>query len=79
MPESYRNVANRAWCQVIDIAGVRCFDESHSAIGDLIQQMCQANFLWGAPRIHGEILKLGIEVAPSTVGKYLRRQRKPPS
>jgi hypothetical protein len=27
MPESYRNVANRAWCQVIDIAGVRCFDE----------------------------------------------------
>jgi hypothetical protein len=50
-----------------------------SAIGDLIQQMCQANFLWGAPRIHGEILKLGIEVAPSTVGKHLRRQRKPPS
>jgi transposase InsO family protein len=41
--------------------------------------MCQANFLWGAPRIHGEILKLGLEVAPSTVGKYLRRQRKPPS
>jgi len=41
--------------------------------------MCQANFLWGAPRIHGEILKLGIEVAPSTVGKYLRRHRKPPS
>ena len=50
-----------------------------SAIRDLIQQMCQANFLWGAPRIHGEILKLGIEVAPSTVGKYLRRHRKPPS
>src|SRR5271166_4765311 len=43
-----------------------------SAIRDLIQQMCQANFLWGAPRIHGEILKLGIEVAPSTVGKYLK-------
>ena len=49
------------------------------AIRDLIQQMCQANFLWGAPRIHAEILKLGIEVAPSTVGKYLRRHRKPPS
>ena len=41
--------------------------------------MRQANFLWGAPRIHGELLKLGIEVAPSTVGKYLRRHRKPPS
>src|ERR1022692_564881 len=26
-PESYRNVVNRAWCQVIDIAGVRCFDD----------------------------------------------------
>ena len=39
-----------------------------AAIRDLIQQMCQANFLWGAPRIHGELLKLGIEVAPSTVG-----------
>ena len=45
-----------------------------AAIRDLIQQMCQANFLWRAPRIHGELLKLGIEVAPSTVGKYLRRR-----
>jgi hypothetical protein len=45
----------------------------------LIQQMSQANFLWGAPRIHGELLKLGIQVAPSTVGKYLRRRRSPPS
>jgi len=35
--------------------------------------------LWGAPRIHGELLKLGIQVAPSTVGKYLRRRRNPPS
>jgi putative transposase len=50
-----------------------------AAIRDLIQQMCHANFLWGAPRIHGELLKLGIEVAPSTVGKYLRRRQKPPS
>ena len=50
-----------------------------AAIRDLIQQMSQANFLWGAPRIHGELLKLGIEVAPSTVGKYLRRRRSPPS
>jgi len=41
--------------------------------------MGQANFLWGAPRIHGELLKLGIQVAPSTVGKYLRRRRNPPS
>jgi transposase InsO family protein len=41
--------------------------------------MSQANPLWGAPRIHGELLKLGMVVAPSTVAKYLRRHRKPPS
>jgi len=50
-----------------------------AAIRDLIQRMGQTNFLWGAPRIHGELLTLGIEVAPSTVGKCLRRHRKPPS
>src|SRR5271166_4498347 len=48
-------------------------------IRDLIQRMSQANPLWGAPRIHGELLKLGIAVAQSTVAKYLPRSRKPPS
>ena len=48
-------------------------------IRNLIRDMSQANPLWGAPRIHGELLKLGIEVAQSTVAKYLRRPRKPPS
>src|SRR5215469_10392409 len=38
-------------------------------IRDLIQEMSRANGLWGAPRIHGELLKLGIEVAQSTVAK----------
>ena len=37
------------------------------------------NPLWGAPRIHGELLKLGIAVAQSRVAKYLGRQWKPPS
>jgi hypothetical protein len=46
---------------------------------DLIRRMRQANPLWGAPRIHGELLKLGIAVAQSTVAKYLPRPRKPPS
>lgn len=46
---------------------------------DLITTMHQANPLWGAPRIHGELLKLGIEVAQSTVSKYLPRPwRRPP-
>jgi hypothetical protein len=48
-------------------------------IRDLIRRMSQANPLWGAPRIHGELLKLGIAVAQSTVARYLSRSRKPPS
>ena len=45
----------------------------------LIGQMAMANPLWGAPRIHGELGKLGIVVAPSTVAIYLPKHRKPPS
>jgi len=45
----------------------------------LIREMSQANPLWGAPRIHGELLKLGFEVAQSTVAKYMVRRRGPPS
>ena len=36
---------------------------------DLIQRMCRENPLWGSPRIHGELLKLGFSVAQSTVAK----------
>src|SRR5512143_1423024 len=39
----------------------------------LIREMSLANRLWGAPRIHGELLRLGIEVAQSTVAKYMAR------
>ena len=48
-------------------------------IRDLIRNMSAANFLWGAPRLHGELLKLGIEVSQATVAKYMVRHRKPPS
>jgi hypothetical protein len=41
--------------------------------------MSTENPLWGAPRIHGELLKLGFEVAESTVSKYMIRRRGPPS
>src|SRR5246127_4032234 len=41
--------------------------------------MSRENPLWGAPRNHGELLMLGIEVAESTVGRYLVRHRRPPS
>jgi Integrase core domain len=46
---------------------------------DLIREISRANPLWGAPRIHGELLKLGIDVAQSTVAKYMSRTRRPPS
>ncbi len=45
----------------------------------LILKMSSDNPLWGAPRIHGELLKLGVDVAQSTVAKYIRRRRRPPS
>jgi hypothetical protein len=48
-------------------------------VRDLIRQMCNANPLWGAPRIHGELLKLGIEVSQATVAKYMLRRRGSPS
>jgi hypothetical protein len=41
--------------------------------------MSKKNPLWGAPRIHGELLKLGFEIAESTVSKYMIRRRGPPS
>ena len=46
---------------------------------DLILEMRRANPTWGAPRIHGELLKLGFTLAQSTISKYLPRNRKPPS
>jgi hypothetical protein len=46
---------------------------------DLIRRMSQDNPLWGASRIHGELLMLGFEVAQSTVSKYMTPGRRPPS
>jgi putative transposase len=48
-------------------------------VRDLIRQMCRENPGWGAPRIHGELLKLGIDIGESSVSKYMVRCRRPPS
>ena len=48
-------------------------------VRDLIRKMCRENPLWGAPRLHGELLKLGINIAESSVSKYMVRRNKPPS
>jgi hypothetical protein len=50
-----------------------------SELRALIRQMSIENPLWGAPRIHGELLKLGFEVAQSSVAKYMVKRRGPPS
>ncbi len=48
-------------------------------VRDLIRLMSRANPTWGAPRIHGELLKLGMNIGETSVSKYLDRHRKPPS
>ena len=48
-------------------------------IKKLLRRMNRENPLWGAPRIHGELLKLGIEISQAAVSKYLVRHPKPPS
>jgi len=48
-------------------------------VRDLIRKMCRENPLWGAPRIHGELLKLGIDIGETSASKYIVRCRKPPS
>src|ERR1700704_6156975 len=47
-------------------------------VRDLIRRMCRQNPRWGAPRIHGELLKLGIDIGETSVSKYMVRCRKPP-
>jgi putative transposase len=48
-------------------------------VRDLIRMMSRDNHFWGALRIHGELLKLGIQISQGTVSKYMVRYRKPPS
>jgi transposase InsO family protein len=48
-------------------------------VRDLIRRMATENLGWGAPRIHGELLKLGIDVSERTVSRLMPHRRKPPS
>jgi putative transposase len=48
-------------------------------IRELIRRMARSNPLWGAPRVHGELLKLGINISERTVSRWMPRRRKPPS
>ena len=51
----------------------------NTEVREIIQKMSRANPLWGAPRIHGELLKLGLDVSQATVAKYMLRSPRPPS
>src|SRR2546421_12917852 len=71
-------------------AGFRCYwrwksrppggrPQIETELRALIRRMSVENPLWGAPRIHGELLKLGSEAAQSSVAKYMVKRRGPPS
>jgi putative transposase len=53
--------------------------QASSDVRGLIKQMATANPYWGAPRIHRELLKLGIEISERTVSRQIPKYRKPPS
>jgi transposase InsO family protein len=67
----------RYWCWKSRPFGGR--PQISAALRALIRRMSVENPLWGAPRIHGELLKLGFEVAQSTVAKYMVKRPGPPS
>ena len=48
-------------------------------VRELIRTMSRDNPIWGAPKIHGELLKLGIDIGETSVSKYMVRRRRPPS
>src|ERR1700720_3785135 len=67
----------RYWCWKSRSLGGR--PQIEADLRALIRRMSVDNPLWGAPRIHGELLKLGFEVAQSSIAKYMVKRRGPPS
>jgi transposase InsO family protein len=67
----------RYWCWKSRSRGGR--PQIETELRALIRQMSTENQLWGAPRIHGELLKLGFSVAQSTVARYMVKRRGSPS
>jgi hypothetical protein len=80
-----RSSGPRRWCVGIGLAfaAIGGGDRPHwegrpqieTELHALIQRLSVENPLWGAPRIHGELLKLGFEVAQSSVAKYMVKRR----
>jgi putative transposase len=89
-PADLGNGANPAAGRRLDISGdgavvlqrlmrTRTIVAVAPGIRALIRRMSKANPLWGAPRIHGELQKLGVEISQAAVSKYVVRHRRPPS
>ena len=81
---SARDNSSLASCWISKLLAVEMSEEGRRPridreLRELIRRMSMENSLWGASRIHGELLMLGFEVAQSTVSKYMVRRRKPPS
>ena len=74
----HRQWLRRRWTQRSAHAGPGR-PSTDAVIRKLVGQMCAANPLWGAPRIHGELIKIGIDISERTVSRLLRRHRRPPS
>jgi hypothetical protein len=73
----HRAGLRRYWCWKSRPLGGR--PQIDASLRALIRRMSLENRLWGAPHIHGELLKLGFEVAQSTVAKYMAKGRDPSS
>src|SRR4029434_10624420 len=67
----------RYWCWKSRLVGGR--PQINAELSALIRRMSIENPLWGARGVHDELLKLGFEVAQSTVAKYMVKRRGPPS
>jgi transposase InsO family protein len=63
----------------LEVASIGRRPQIDTELRALIRRMSMEDPLWGAPRIHGELLKLGFEVAQSSVAKYMVKRRAPPS
>ena len=74
----HQRVAHRVWHRSHPLRR-RGHHNTSNHSGCSIQAISRDNPLWGAPRIHGELLKLGIDIAQSAVAKYMHRRRRPPS
>src|SRR5258707_8137789 len=82
----HRQTGNRQWLAPQGLPAVLDLESSSrptraatvsKEVRQLIRKMSRENPLWGAPRIHGELLKLGIDIGETSVGKDIVRSRKP--